>query len=128
MRSRRDGDSAFVNRRWAGRSHARKVTSRAKTMVGCEGVFAAGRPIAALTKLVVFTHEAPHRLMLGHTRYKTDEAIRVLARNGGEMGLGSIRFMSRPEALVTAEHVVDHSDYTIRLVGAKHVGIGSDLD
>jgi membrane dipeptidase len=32
------------------------------------------------------------------------------------------------EAPVTVEHVVDHIDYVIKLVGAEHVGIGSDLD
>ena len=84
--------------------------------------------IAAATKPVVFTHAAARGLMPGYARCKSDEAIRALARNGGVMGLGFIRFMIRPEAPVTVEHVVDHIDYTIRLVGAEHVGIGSDLD
>lgn len=84
--------------------------------------------IAAAKKPVVFTHAAARGLMPGYARCKSDEAIRALARNGGVMGLGFIRFMIRPEAPVTVEHVVDHIDYTIKLVGAEHVGIGSDLD
>jgi membrane dipeptidase len=44
------------------------------------------------------------------------------------MGIAFIRFMIRPEAPVTVDHVVDHIDHVIKLVGAEHVGIGSDLD
>lgn len=84
--------------------------------------------IAAATKPVVFTHAAARGLMPGYPRCKSDEAIRALARNGGVMGIAFIRFMIRPTAPVTVEHVVDHIDYVIRLVGAEHVGIGSDLD
>ena len=84
--------------------------------------------IAAATKPVVFTHAAARGLMPGYARCKTDESLRALARNGGVMGIGFIRFMIRPEAPVTVEHVVDHVEYVIRLVGAEHVGIGSDLD
>src|SRR5690606_29741528 len=84
--------------------------------------------IAAATKPVVFTHAAARGLMPGYPRCKSDEAIRALAKNGGAMGIGFIRFMIRPEAPVTVEHVVDHVEYVMKLVGAEHVGIGSDLD
>jgi membrane dipeptidase len=84
--------------------------------------------IAAAKKPVVFTHAAARALMPGYARCKTDEAITALARNGGVMGIGFIRFMIRPEAPVTVEHVVDHIDHVIKLVGPEHVGIGSDLD
>jgi microsomal dipeptidase-like Zn-dependent dipeptidase len=84
--------------------------------------------IAAATKPVVFTHGAARGLMPGYARCKSDEALKALARNGGVMGIAFIRFMIRPEAPVTVEHVVDHFDYVIKLVGAEHVGIGSDLD
>ncbi len=39
-----------------------------------------------------------------------------------------IRFMIRPEPRVTVEHVVDHVDHLITLVGPEHVGVGSDPD
>lgn len=84
--------------------------------------------IAAATRPVVFTHAAARGLMPGYARCKSDEAIRALARNGGVMGIGFIRFMIRPEPPVTVEHVVDHIEYVIKLVGAEHVGIGSDMD
>jgi membrane dipeptidase len=84
--------------------------------------------IAAAKKPVVFTHAAARALMPGYARCKTDEAITALARNGGVMGIGFIRFMICLEAPVTVEHVVDHIDHVIKLVGPEHVGIGSDLD
>lgn len=84
--------------------------------------------IAAATKPVVFTHATARALMPGYARCKSDDAIQALARNGGVMGIAFIRFMIRPEAPVTVEHVVDHIDHVIKLVGAEHVGIGSDLD
>ena len=84
--------------------------------------------IAAAKKPVVFTHATARALMPGYTRCKSDDAIRALARNGGVMGIAFIRFMIRPTAPVTVDHVVDHIDHVIKLVGAEHVGIGSDLD
>jgi membrane dipeptidase len=84
--------------------------------------------IAAAKKPPIFTHAAARGLMPGYLRNKTDESIRALAQKGGVMGIGFIRFMIRPEAPVTVEHVVDHVEYVIRLVGEDHVGIGSDLD
>lgn len=84
--------------------------------------------IAAAKKPVVFTHAAARGLMPGYARCKSDDAIRALARNGGVMGIAAIRFMIRPEGPVTVEHFVDHIEYVIKLVGAEHVGIGSDMD
>jgi hypothetical protein len=84
--------------------------------------------IAASTKPPVFTHAAARALMPGYPRCKTDEAIRALAAKGGVIGIGFIRFMIRPEPPVTVEHVVDHVEHVIRLVGPEHVGIGSDLE
>jgi len=84
--------------------------------------------IAACTKPPVFTHAACRALMPGFTRCKTDEAIRALAAKGGVMGIAFIRFMIRPEPPVTVEHVVDHIEHVIKLVGPEYIGIGSDLD
>lgn len=84
--------------------------------------------LAAAKRPALFTHAACRALMPGYTRNKTDEMIRKLAATGGVMGIAYIRFMIRPEAPVTVEHVVDHFDHVIRLVGAEHVAVGSDID
>jgi len=84
--------------------------------------------LAAAKRPALFTHAACRALVPGRTRNKTDEMIRKLAATGGVMGIAYIRFMIRSGAPVTVEHVVDHFDHVIRLVGAEHVAVGSDLD
>lgn len=84
--------------------------------------------IAAATKPPIFTHASARALIPNCRRCKSDEAIRALAAKGGVIGIVMIRFMIRPEPPVTVEHVADHVDHIIRLVGPEHVGIGTDLD
>jgi len=76
----------------------------------------------------IFTHASARTLLPDCMRCKTDEALTRLAAKGGVVGIPMIRFMIRPAPPVTVEHVVDHVDHLIRLLGAEHVGIGSDLD
>ncbi|MEO8452188.1 MAG: membrane dipeptidase [Gemmatimonadota bacterium] len=84
--------------------------------------------IAASSKPVVFTHASCRALLPDHMRCKTDEAIRALAKSGGVMGIPYLRFMVRDREPVTIEHVLDHFDHVVRLVGVEHAGIGSDMD
>lgn len=84
--------------------------------------------IAAATKPPVFTHASPRALVDGCVRGKTDESLKALAAKGGVVGVPFIRFMIRTAPPVTVEHVVDHIEYLLKVVGAEHVGIGSDLD
>jgi membrane dipeptidase len=84
--------------------------------------------LAATTKPAIFTHASCRALLPGYMRCKTDEAIRLLAKGGGVMGVPFLRFMIRDREPTTPEHVVDHIDHVARLVGIEHVGIGSDMD
>ena len=84
--------------------------------------------IAASKRPVLFTHANCRALAPNLTRLKTDEQIRAMAKSGGVMGVAFIRFLVREQEPVTIEHVLDHIDYAVRLVGVQHVGIGSDLD
>ena len=79
-------------------------------------------------KPALFTHANCRALVPGHLRCKTDEAIRKMAKTGGMMGVGFLRFMVRDKEPVTVDHVLDHFDYVIKLVGVEHVGVGSDMD
>lgn len=82
----------------------------------------------AATRPVIFSHANPRAVLPGHRRNKTDEAIQAMAATGGVMGVNFIRFMVKREAPVTVEHVVDHVDHVVRLVGIEHLAVGSDLD
>jgi membrane dipeptidase len=44
------------------------------------------------------------------------------------MGITMVRSFVRTEGRVTMEHVLDHFDHLIKLVGIEHAGIGSDVD
>ena len=68
------------------------------------------------------------RALNDHPRLKTDEAIRALAKKGGVMGITGVRMFVRNAEPTTVEHVVDHIDHVVKLVGIEHVGIGTDSD
>ena len=82
---------------------------------------ASGRP-------VLVTHSNCRALVPGSARCKTDEAIKHMAATGGVMGITMVRSFVRAAGQVTIEHVLDHFDHLIKLVGVEHAGIGSDVD
>ncbi len=84
--------------------------------------------IAASKQPVIFTHANCRALAPSLMRNKTDEAIRAMAKTGGVMGIAYIRFLVREQEPVTIEHVVDHIDHVVKLVGVQHAAIGSDMD
>jgi membrane dipeptidase len=79
------------------------------------------------TKAIAITH-ANCRALNNHPRLKTDEAIRKLAAKGGVMGITGVRMFVRDKEPTTIEHIVDHIDHVVQLVGIEYVGIGSDSD
>ena len=76
------------------------------------------------------------KALCSHHRNLTDDQIKALAENGGVLNLsfcgGFIKegVGFNPEAVkkVTIEDWLDHLDHAVGLVGADHVGLGSDLD
>lgn len=79
------------------------------------------------TKAIAITH-SNCRALNNHPRLKTDEAIRKLATKGGVIGITGVRNFVRDREPTTVEHMVDHIDHVIKLVGIEHVGLGSDAD
>lgn len=84
--------------------------------------------LAMVTRPPLYTHASSRALLPACSRCKTDDALRQLAAKGGVVGIPMIRFMIRPAPPVTVEHVADHVEHLIRLIGPEHVGVGSDLD
>lgn len=82
----------------------------------------------AATRPLVITHANCRALVPGNLRCKTDEMIRRMAKTGGVMGIGFLRFLNRSAEPVTIDDVLDHFDHAARLVGVQHVAVGSDLD
>ena len=70
----------------------------------------------------------PLRALVPAARCKTDEAIRLLAAQGGVIGITMVRGFVQASGPATMEDVLDHIDHVAKLVGVEHVGIGSDVD
>lgn len=83
--------------------------------------------IEASPKPIAITH-SNCRALNAHPRLKTDEAIVKLAAKGGVIGMTGVRNFVRASEPTTVEHIVDHIDHVVKLVGIEHVGIGSDSD
>ena len=79
-------------------------------------------------KPVLITHSNCRALVPGHPRLKTDEAIKKMAASGGVMGITGVRMFVKSDEPTTVEHVLDHFDHVVKLVGVEHVGVGSDMD
>jgi len=60
-------------------------------------------------------------------RSKTDEAIKACAAKGGVIGITPY-FSKKSGKSTLTDDILDQIDYTINLVGADHVGFGSDID
>ena len=79
-------------------------------------------------KPVLITHSNCRALVPKHPRCKTDEAIKRMAASGGVMGITGVRMFVRDQEPTTIEHALDHFDHVKKLVGAEHLGVGSDVD
>src|SRR4051812_13474030 len=77
---------------------------------------------------VLITHSNCRALVPGHPRCKTDDAIRAMGKANSVMGITGVRMFVRNAEPTTIEHVLDHYDHVAKLVGAEHVGTGSDID
>jgi membrane dipeptidase len=83
--------------------------------------------IHASRKPVLVTH-SNCRALVPAARCKTDEAIRLLAAQGGVIGITMVRSFVQASGPATIEDVLDHIDHVATLTGVEHVGIGSDVD
>jgi len=79
-------------------------------------------------KPVLITHSNCRALVPGHPRLKTDEAIKKVGQAGSVMGITGVRMFVKGDEPTTVEHVIDHFDHVVKLIGPEHVGVGSDMD
>lgn len=79
-------------------------------------------------KPVLITHSNCRALVPGHPRVKTDEAIKRVGATGGVMGITGVRMFVKADEPTTVEHYLNHFDHVKKLIGAEHLGVGSDID
>ena len=80
--------------------------------------------MAASESPVIFSHSNARRLC-DHERNIWDDQIRACAATGGVIGVTGVGRFLGPRGPVI-EHLVEHIDYMVRLVGPAHVGLGMD--
>ncbi len=80
------------------------------------------------TSPIVASHSNA-RSLCDHPRNLRDTQIQALAAAGGVMGMNFFAdFLVSGEAEATIDSVVAHIDHIVALVGAEHIGLGSDFD
>lgn len=78
------------------------------------------------TAPVIASHTGVEAIF-NHMRCKSDEEFKAIAGTGGVIGVFAMPwFIHEDPNNTTIEHVLDHIDYLVRLVGVDHVGIGTD--
>jgi membrane dipeptidase len=103
-----------------------------------------------VSKAPLLASHSSCRALCGHPRNMTDDMIKALAGKGGVIMINySIGFLSQelfeenqkrqalsaeeraklpPLPRVSWEKIIEHIDHAVKLVGATHVGLGSDFD
>jgi len=77
------------------------------------------------TKPVTANHTAARGIHT-HARGKNDEALRAIADTGGVIGVVAAPPFLTSDPAPTVEHMLDHIDYIVELVGWRYVAIGTD--
>ncbi|MGH8646980.1 MAG: dipeptidase, partial [Gammaproteobacteria bacterium] len=91
------------------------------------GVQTTADAIAASTKPVIFSHTGCSEVFR-QARNKEDRELRALADRGGVVGIYMIPFGLIPTGVaVTEEWLLRHVEHALKVCGADHVGIGSDV-
>lgn len=65
------------------------------------------------------------RALVDIPRNKTDKELRLLADNGGVVGIYFMPFLAK-DSNATSEHLIQHIEHAINVCGEDHVALGTD--
>ena len=85
--------------------------------------------VLAEAKGPVVASHSNARALRDHRRNLTDDQARGIAATGGVIGVTFVpSFLTDDPQNATIDHVLDHIEHFVGVVGVEHVGIGSDFD
>lgn len=84
--------------------------------------------VMKIAKKPVIASHSNCRALANSMRNLTDEQIKALASKNGIIGMNAYSmFTSDKDEEADAEHLINHVDHIVKLVGIEHVGIGFDF-
>ncbi len=87
------------------------------------------RDVLALSQAPVLVSHSSVRSLCNHPRNLWDDAIKSIAEKGGVIQVCLYAgFINEDDTSATYLDAVEHIEHIVRLVGIRHVGIGSDFD
>ena len=87
------------------------------------------REVLAESEAPVVSSHANARALCDHPRNLTDEQLEAIAAKGGVVGVTFVPiFVAAARERQSLATLLDHVDHMVRIMGAEHVGLGSDFD
>ncbi|HOG45084.1 MAG TPA: dipeptidase [Anaerolineae bacterium] len=87
------------------------------------------RDVLAMSELPVIDSHANARALCDHRRNLTDQQLEGVAKTGGVVCVVFVpSFVAGQPEERTLGKVLDHIDHIVSVIGADHVGLGSDFD
>ena len=79
-----------------------------------------------ISKSPVIANHTGSEIVYNHQRNKSDKELRAIADTGGIIGVYAVPFFLTDHPKANINHMLNHIDYIVNLVGWEHVGIGTD--
>ena len=79
-----------------------------------------------ISKSPVIANHTGSEIVYNHQRNKSDKELRAIADTGGIIGIYAVPFFLTDHPKANINHMLNHIDYIVNLVGWEHVGIGTD--
>ena len=84
--------------------------------------------VMEVAKKPVIASHSNCRSIVNSMRNLTDEQIKAIAQKGGVIGMNACNiFTADRDEDGDVEHLINHVDHIVKLVGPMHVGLGLDL-
>lgn len=84
--------------------------------------------VIVLSKKPIAATHSCCRALCNHPRNLSDSQLKALKENKGIIGINFYPGFLGEESKITLEHVIEHIEHAVSIMGIEHVGLGSDFD